>query len=257
VATEQQIIDKVRRRVADYTEDRKYDDVWYQDAIEHGIQKLNFDFDETYATVPDVPSNRTFLLVKLATIEMCWMRGSEGAVGDSDIENVDTQFTSVAVPDLSVTDNNAESSRGPSYWMKLADKLQAEYDEEVGSKAGQNTGGLVEVGITRKISLTHGGFIKRKLDPGLPAVTITATVDGSDVLIEWSLLQREDFLHYEVVRDSDPTFKTEVVIKQEQDIHVTEYTDEDVNAGTWYYRVKTVNPNLLKTDSSSAIAVVT
>jgi len=256
MATEEQVIDSTRRTVADFESPRKYDDDYYKDAIERGLQKLNFDFGESYAIVPDVPFDRVFLLIKLASINMCWFRASEGATGDSEIEHVETKYTTIAVPNLSVTDGNTGDSRGPTYWMKLADKIQEEYDNEVGSSAGQNQGSEVEIGTVRRISLTNGGYRKRVLDPGLDAVTITTLVSGNDVTISWSKLQVEDFFSYEVVRSEDGTFDDEIVIRTETDIHVTEYTDESVVSGTWYYRVKSVNRNFLKTDSSTSIAVV-
>lgn len=259
MATEKSVIDRVRRLVADYTPPRLYDDEYYQDAIQFALEKLSFDWDASYNSVPDVPVKHTFLLVKLATIQMCYIRASEGAEG-SGMEGDDNRYTDIAVPDLTVSDDGAEDSRGPAYWMKLADKLQAEYDGEIGSPAGQNTGGNIEVGVSRRISLTNGGYRKRVLDPGLDAVTVgdPPTVSGSDVTVEWTTLLTEGFLYYEVVRSPTAVFDdaTEEVVQHEADIHVGEYTEEDVPVGTWYYMVRTVNPNMLKTDSNVVSAVV-
>lgn len=257
MATETQIIDKIRRRVADYTEERRYDNTYYVDAIEFAIDKLNFDFDETYIDVADVPSTRIFLLIKLSTIEMCYIRASEGAEAEG-TEGAETRYTQVSVPDLSVQDTGQGISRGPAYWLDLARRLQDEYDGEVGeNKAGQNVGGIVEVDVVRRISLRNGGYIKRKLDPGLPAVTLaTPTVVGNDVTLSWSKLVREDFSYYLVVRSDTATFTTETQIRYESDIHETSWIDESVSAGTWYYKVKSVNPNELETDSNVVSAVV-
>lgn len=257
MATEAQIIDKVRRRIADFTEERRYDNTYYVDAIEFALDKLNYDFDETYLTVPEVPATRIFLLIKLATIEMCYIRASEGAEGEGS-EGAENRYTQISVPDLSVQDTGAGISRGPAYWLDLARRLQDEYDGEVGSSAGQVTGGTVDVGVVRKVSLRNGGYIKRKLDPGLPAVSLdTPTVSGNDVTLTWTKIQREDFSYYQVVRSTTATFTTEEVLQYETDIHVEEYVDEGVAAGTWYYKVKTVNPNELATDSVVVSAVVT
>jgi hypothetical protein len=257
VATTSEVIDKVRRRVADYNEPRKYGKRYYDDAIAFAIDKLNHDLDTTYSVSSDVPAGRIFLLVKLASIEMCYIRAAEGASGDS-TEAEETRITSITVPDLSASDGNTGDSRGPTFWMKLADRLQTEYDDEVGGKADQIPGGIIEVDVFRKISLTNNGFRKRSIDPGLDAVTVDIPlVDGQDVLITWSKLLTEGFLYYEVTRDTSSTFANETIIRREPDNHEIEYTDEGLSPGTYYYRVKTVNPNLIKTNSNSVSATVT
>jgi len=246
--------------VADF-DPQTYNDDFYTDAIQFALEKLSFDFDTSYTTVAVVPVKHTFLLVKLATIHMCFIRASQGAEGESE-EGEETRFTNIAVPDLSITDGNDGESRGPSYWIKLADKLQEEYDGELGDggAANQNTGGLIESGFARRISLTHGGYAKRNLDPGLDAVTVgdPPTVDGTSIKVEWTKLQVEGFLYYEVVRSPTAVFDddTEVVVHREADIHIEEYTETGVSVGTWYYMVRTVNPNHLATDSNVVSATV-
>ncbi|MHA2429222.1 MAG: hypothetical protein ACXADB_14465 [Candidatus Hermodarchaeia archaeon] len=146
--------------------------------------------------------------------------------------------------------------------MTYAARLQEEYDDERGEKAaaGQNVGGIVDVGFSRRISLTHGGYAKRTLDPGLDATVVgdPATVDGSDVTLEWTKLQTQGFLYYEIVRSETAVFDsdTETIVHQEADIHIEEYTEEGVSSGTWYYMVRTVNPNYIKTDSNVVSVVV-
>lgn len=259
MATEAEIILRVRRRVSDFEPPRAYDDKYYKDAIQFALEKLSFDFDEDYTTVPLVPVRRTFLLTKLATIEMAYFRASRGAEGEEG-EADKTRYTTIAVPDLSVSDSNEGKSRGPSYWLELANRLQSEYDEEVGSKAGQNQGGVIDEAVTFRTSLTHGGKAKRKLDPGLASVSVsTPTVNGSEVEIEWSKLVAYDFLLYELVRSSDATFADsdlEEIVNHFHDNDRTDYTETDVPVGTWYYMVRTVNPNRLKTDSNIVSATV-
>jgi len=256
MATQADIINKVRRRIADYESPQQYDDNYYISGIESGLQKLSFDFGATYSVVGDVPYDRVFLLTKLVTIEMCYVRASEGAEGDSDTEHATTRFTNIQVPDLSVSDGSDSDTRGPGFWLKLADDLQKEYDGEVGDKAGANQGGYVEVGISRRISLTHGGYRKRTLDEGLDAVTLSSSVAGSDVTLSWSRLFAEDFLYYEIVRATDVDFATEETIGYEADSYETEWIDEGLASGTYYYRVKTVNPNYIKTNSNTEIVTV-
>lgn len=255
MATEDQLIASVRRAVADFQGDQTYDNEYYEDALTFSLRKLSFDFGDQYSTVPDVPSERVFLLEKIATIKMCYIRAAEGAEGESG-EGDATRYTTIAVPDLSVTDNSAQDSRGAAFWMKLASDLQKEYDEEVGSKAGQNSGGDVEQGTVRRISLTNGGYRKRVLDPGPDAVTASSVVDGNDVLITWNILFFETFQQYEVYRDTNLTMKTEKRVFIQSDNHVVEFVDESLAAGTFFYRVATRNRNDLRTNSATITVVV-
>lgn len=261
MASEPAVIDRIRRLVADYQPCQQYDDEVYRDQIQFALEKLSFDFDVDYLAVTDVPVRHTFLLVKLATINMCYVRASEGAEGGSG-EGEETRFTNIAVPDLTVSDGNADDSRGPSFWLKLAQRLQEEYDNELGDSgpAGQNVGGVVVIDYSRRISLTHGGYRKRVLDPGLEAVVVEdpPTVDGSSVELRWTTLAVEGFSYYEIVRAPTSAFNPSdtTVALQEADIHVGEGTELNVPSGTWYYRVRTVNPNGLKTDSNTVSAVV-
>lgn len=256
MATQAELIAAVRRIVADFKEPQRYDKEYYVEALQFALDKLNFDFGEEYASVDVVPASRTFLLKKLAAIQMCYVRAAAGAEG-VDGEGDETRYTSVAVPDLSVTDNSAQDSRGPAFWMKLARELQDEYDGEKGDiSAGQNQGGEVEQGISRRISLTNGGYRKRKLDEGPPATTASTVVDASDVLVTWSKVFIEDFLRYEVYRATSATMKDEIIIRREVDNHETEWVDEDLTAGTYYYRVAVRNRNDLRTNSTTVSAVV-
>lgn len=261
MATEKQFIDRIRRIVADIKSPQRYEDAYYSDSIQFALEKLSYDFDVSYTEAALVPVKHSFLLVKLATIQMCFIRASEGAEGEGD-EGEEFRFTNLAVPDLSISDTNAAKSRGPTYWLHLADMLQREYDDELGDggAASQNTGGNVEVGFARRISLTHGGYAKRVLDPGLDAVTLgdPISVDGSDVTVEWTKLQTQGFLYYEIVRSPTAVFDddTEVLVAHEADIHKEKHTERNVPVGTWYYMVRSVNPNQIKTDSNVVSATV-
>ncbi len=256
MATQDDVISSVRRRVADFKPKERYEKSYYQDAIAFALNKLSFDFGENYTTVPEVPQSQQFLLIKLATIEMCYIRAAESAEGESG-DGDDTRWTTVTVPDLSVTDNSSQQARGAAFWVDLARRLQSEYDDERGDQsAGSNQGAEVEQFLMRKISLTNGGFIKRVLDPGLPAVTVISLVDSNDVMLTWNKLIREDFLAYEVYRDVAVTMKNEERLFTQPDIHEVEFVDENVAAGSYFYRVKSLNPNELRTNSNTVSAVV-
>lgn len=254
-AATNKIITSIRTRVADL--DETFTDEIYVEAISFALSKLSFDFGVSYSVVEDVPEKHKFLLIKLGTIEMCYIRASVEADGDAADDSGSVDISSVSVPDLSVSENVSTTTRGAGYWMELARALQDEYDGEVGdNKAGQNQGGEIEQGYMRRISLTTGGYRKRVLDPGLPAVTVSGVVTGSDVKLTWSKLLHEAFLAYEVFIDDTPTFDDEERLAFITDNHIVEFTDKARATGTWYYRVKTLNPNQLTTNSNTVTAVV-
>lgn len=258
MATQREIISKVRRRVADYGEDAKYEDEFYADAIDFGLGKLSHDFDVTYTSTEDVPSHRLFLLIKLATIEMCYIRVAGLVDEDGDeTDPGDASFHSIKVPDLEVEGDAASADEAAETWLKLANKLQIEYDAELEHVGGSSNAAEIQTGYLKRISLSSGGYRKYALDEGPSAVTVSAVVTGGDVALSWSTWYDETFGAYEVWRDTDSAMENEERIAYFADNHDVTFTDEGRAAGTYYYRVKTVNLNLLKANSNLLTVTVT
>jgi len=258
VATQTEVISKVRRRVADYGEYVKYADDFYIDAIEFGLSKLSHDFDATYTSAEDVPAHRVFLLVKLAAIEMCYIRAAGHVDTDGDETDAgDATFHSIKVPDLEVEGDAASADEAADTWIKLANRLQDEYDSEIAHVGGSSNAAEIQTGYLKRISLSTGGWRKYDLDEGPSAVTVSAVVTGSDVALTWSTWYDETFGAYEVWRDTDSSMTNEERIAYFADNHDVTFTDEGLAAGTYYYRVKTVNGNLLKTNSNLLTVTVT
>ncbi len=256
MATLEQVIESVRRRVADFKCPETYVDEYYEDAIDFALSKLSSDLGVSYTVVPDVPANQVFLLIKLAAIEMAYVRGSATAERDGE-DGVNTLLTQVIVPDLSVSDNGAGDSRGAAYWLKLARMLQAEYDGEISHLGGDALAAGVTQGVLRRISLTTGGFRKRVLDPGLAAVTgFAAILATPDVSLSWDVLLVEDFARYDIFRATDAGFSDEERVGQVFDNQKPTFTDSDPPSGSFFYRVKSVNPNELSTPSSGIAVTV-
>lgn len=257
MATLSEIIGKVRRRIADFEDDTRYSDEYYVDAIEFSLSKLSYDFSASYSAVEDVPSNRIFLLVKLATIEMCYVRASDYVDQDAGGTGGEATFHSIKVPDLEVEGEAASADEAADVWLSLASKLQAEYDGEIEHVGGMSNAAEIQTAYLKRISLSTGGWRKYQLDEGPAAVVVSAVVTGNDVALSWSTLYHETFGAYEVWRDTDSTFASETRIAYFADNHDVTYTDEGVVAGTYYYRVKTVNLNQLKTNSNTLTITVT
>jgi len=257
VATLSQIIDKVRRRVADFGEDRLFEDGYYEDAIDFALQKLNTDFGTTYAAVTDVPANKVFLIVKLATIEMCHMRASQSLEDEESGSSGDApDFTRVQVPDLHVEYPVSASESTADVWLKLARDLQDEYDGEIKQQGGQAIVAEIQTGIVKKISLTTGGWKRRVLDDGPDAVVLSEDVDGNNVDLAWTPLYDETFSRYDIYRGALAAMFDEVLITSIVDNHTVEYTDEDLVVGTYYYRLKTVDRNELSANSNIVSSTV-
>lgn len=255
MATFNEIINTVRRRVADYKEDRLYSDEYYSDAVSFALSKLSHDFSADYSTVSDVPTSKVFLLTKLAVIEMCYVRAAEFVDVDSG-EELTPNLHSVQVPDLEVEGENTSPAAGAQAWLNYAKSLQDEYDGELEHSGGSSNAAEIQTANLKRISLTTGGYRKYALDRGLAAVTVSAVVASDKVTLSWSILYDETFLAYEVLRDTSVTMETEERVAYITDNQVSSYVDTVPASGTYYYRIKTVNPNKIKTPGNTLQVVV-
>ena len=251
MATETQFIDRVRRKIGDFIEPRVFDKGFYTDALAFGLSKLSFDFDESYTTVESVPLEKEFLLVKLATIEMLFLMASKilekGQTDSADGLDV----TTLKVPDLEIATPNENSSDISEAYLSLAKALQKEYDGELKQVGGTATAAQIQTGYLNAFSLRNGGLANRRLDPGLPAVTLGATVAGNVVSLSWSKLYHPDFVSYEIHRSDDGFDTSDSVIGTVYDNHVSEFVDSGLSLGTYSYRVFTTNPNCIKIPSNT------
>lgn len=256
MATQVEVISKVRRRVADYKTERLYSDEYYLDAVEFALSKLSHDFSTSYPEAESVPDGRVFLLIKLATIEMCYVRAASYA----DVEDSaggTLAIDMVKVPDLEIESDGASIEDPAASWVNLAQKLQDEYDGELSHVGGSSNAAEIQTGVVKRISLTNGGYRKYTLDRGLDAVTLSSVVAGSDVALSWTAVYDETFNSYYVYRGTSITMTGEERLSVISDNHTVEYGDEGLASGTYYYRVKTVNANGIKINSNTITVVIT
>jgi hypothetical protein len=255
MATQAQAITRVRKRVADF-KSQKYDNSYYEEALRFSLSKLSHDFGVEYLTVESVPMVHEFLLEKLAAIEMCYIRAVEEQDKLSD-DSDNLKVSSVTVPDLQIAGPATSESEETNIWLDLAEQLQQEYDGELENSGGaSNTAEVQQIVVNRKSTKT-GGLASRKLDPGLPAVSISAVVEGMSVSLSWSKLYSDLFSHYSVRRATVSDMSDEKTVAVFSDNDHTEYVDEVTSIGVYYYRVMTVNPNLLETSSNTLAVEVT
>lgn len=256
MATEAQVIDKLRRAIADFKQPHKFEKSFYLDAIEFSLGKLNHDFGLEYTVVSEVPIAKLFLLIKLGTIQMAYSRVSSVLDSDSDPDDEESGISSVQVPDLLVSGPESSDAREADTWIDLANKLQEEYDGELEQSGGQSQAATIQVANVHKVSLKTGGFISRKLDPGPSSVTLAAFQSGNTVTLSWEKLYASDFYSYDVYRDTVADMSEETRLVRIGDNDTVEYEDEGLVSGTYYYRVKTLNRNLLSANSNITEATV-
>ena len=250
------MIRRVRARVHDnvgYDEGRPlYVDSIYNDSIESGIGRINLDLDSSYS-VSLLPVKYEYLLELRATINMCYVRGGEGASGDvEDFPNVPDSI--VTVPQMTVQ-RQQMALEGPKYWLKLAEKLDAEYLNALARLVDRgDEGAEVQQYVMSRTSLRTGRRMPYMYDTAITAPDFGASQDLGLVSLSWGMVRDEYFRIYEVERSASSDFSTSRVIYTSSDNHDTVYSDQP-GAGVWYYRLKVINSNDLK--SYSGVATVT
>lgn len=253
MATLIQVRDRVRRKVYDYDAPQVVGDDYYNDAIDDSLGRLNADFGLSFASVEAVTVTYLYLLINLATIEICFIRAAKVA---DDVEhgtgaqNIDE----LEIPDLKVR-RLVGTKIGSEFWIDLANRLMAEYEAAL-EQSGSGSQQTIATSTLHRQSLTNGAIAKRILDPGPEAVPVITSVTGGVVTVSWDILYDQYFLRYEILRADNSLLTDAEIIKYEADNQVNEYEDSDVTSGTWYYAVKSVNKNELTATSSAVETIV-
>jgi hypothetical protein len=232
-------ITSVRRRVADVTAPQIYADTDYYDALLFAMGKLNLDWGQSFVLPPISPDSAVvnvtadgvdywFLLVKLATIEMAYIRASEMPGGSAA-----GSFQTITVPDLNIQ----FMGKAPAdVWMKLAEKLQAEYDGELEGGSSGSAGPVTGITLTRR-SMRTGGHQPYELGTALDAVTLAASVASAVVSLSWGAVRSVYFAYYTVYRSTAADMAGKTTVTEIDDNHEETYDDEGLDVGTYYYQV--------------------
>lgn len=274
IATDSEIL-AVRYRVRDAQAPYKFDPEAYCLAFEFALQKLSYDLSAMYIRTTDVPYERKFLAIKLAIIEMCYIRAaaaSDVSASATDAGGDAGDITMITVPGLQVQEG-AEGT-GSEAWLALAERLQDEYDTEIG--AGEVPPDLdqlpeVQQGVMFTTTLRNGARRPYALDSALSApANFAGVVDGSDVVLTWDPVKDMHFAWYEIYRVTDPdTLDTSTVTLDDRVKHInnphgvsgatiprTRWVDEAPGSGTHHYAIATVNDNMLRGFSGVVTLVV-
>lgn len=252
------IVTKVRRRVHDFNRDPDplYADAYYEDSIETGLSRINVDLGTSH-TVPTLPDRLVGVLVIRGTIEMCYIRGGEGASADvSDLP--EAALAGFSVPNLSIT-QAVGSIQGPEYWLALAEKLEDDYrtlidsEEEEGDPADgvERVSSDIEMAHKLRRSMRTGRMTPYAMVRPLPARTAALALNGGTVTISWDTLYHHDFAEYRVERSgaADAAMADPTELVRIDDNHTVSSTDNP-GSGRWYYRVVVFNTSLLRSNST-------
>jgi len=251
------LIRRVRARIHDNVgqqDDRPlYLDSVYNDSIESGVGRINLDLDSSYS-VPTLPVKYEYLLELRATINMCDVRGGEGASGDvEDFPNVPDSI--ITVPQMTLQ-RQQMSLEGPKYWLKLAEKLDGEYLNALARLSDRgDEGAEVQQYVMSRTSLRTGRRMPYMYDSAIPAPDFSASHSNGSVALSWGIVMDEYFRIYEVERSETSDFSTSRVVYSSSDNHDLLYIDRP-SAGQWYYRLKVINSNDLKSYSGTASVTV-
>lgn len=254
------IVRRVRSRVHDVvSQDNREDgrplylDSYYIDSIDSGMGRINLDLDSAY-TIGSLPVKYEYLLELRATINMCYVRGGEGASGDvEDFPNVPDAI--VTVPQLSVQ-RQQMPLEGPKYWLKMAEKLDSEYQDTLMRLQDRgDEGPEIQQYTMSRMSLRTGRRMPYVYDKPITAPEFSVSVNSGTVTLNWSVIYNEYFRLYEIERSENSDFSTKVVVFSTSDNQVSSFKQNPGN-GTYYYRLKITNSNDLYSYTQASSVVV-
>lgn len=260
------IIRKVRRKVYDYSAPQFYDDGWYEDAIDDGLGRLNFDCGTSYS-IATLPENTVWLAVLLATINMCYIRSRElhqdpnfnddivGNVRRLEVDGLETEFFDKDTP-------------APIDWLKYAEELEDQYRKFKDQQPELDTETpVVSVATVLRENLRNNRGLKNSsMDKALSAAELSPSITytSNGVELYWNPVYSTQFYCYIIERKLpssswyDETSITRVATIH--DNHIVRYFDTDALSlvpNTYTYRIVLSNRNLLKSYSSDLVVVVT
>jgi hypothetical protein len=232
-----------------------YSDEIYRDAVDRGLMRVNLALQTSYS-IDQVPTTAEFLVELKATIEMCYVRGAEGATGDvTDQPELATQ--TMTLPGGFTQSNQQMSYEGARFWGRLADRLAQEYKEALDEVlCNLQADGAVVVGTMQRMSLRTCRATSYVYDRPLAAPEIALAVSGNSVVISWSPILSEFLETYTVQRSTD-SFSTVTDVYLTSDNQASVYVDTGVPVGEYSYRLRVENTNQLVSYSAAGQVSVT
>lgn len=256
MASSSDIILRVRRRVHDAIfegEDRPlYNNDTYSDALDRGLMRVNLLLASGY-TVATLPTKVEYLVELRTTIELCYIRGAEGATGYvSDAPDLAVQ--TLTLPTGFTQSTSQMSYEGARFWKNLAEILEAEFKDIIDEvqNALDPSLGAVHVGVVQRRSLRTGRATSYHYDRALTAPDISVALSGSNVVIQWEPVLSEFLESYVLERSLTNDFSTIKEVFLTFDNQAKLYLDLNLAQNLYYYRLKVVNSNDLFSYSPTA-----
>jgi len=240
-----------------------YSDEPYVDALHFALNKLNLDLRNLTDFLPlppwtftAIPETLTFLLIKLATIQMAQMRGAEAAGSVSvQTEAAASGIQEIEMPDLRVKEHNqstgASDTYGPGYWRMMWDRLQKEYDDEKRSLVNDQSPfkGQIQQGVMQRYSVRTGALARKELDRGLPASTLSVSFVSPTVSAEWAKVYDDTFQYYRLYHQA-PGSDSETVTTLYSNHDDSYEWDSSLAVGQHLFWLDAVNMNDIATRSN-------
>lgn len=246
-------ITRARRFIRDSDSPYDYeDDEEYADAIEAGLERVNFDLSTSYSDVPDVVSGHFILFRLQAFAYLCTIRAAAQAGGEES-----GSVSTITVPDLSISEGASSSE---SSWSSLHDDLLDQYDDLLasmgGSAGGSDDGSSIQQGVmVRRDRMTGAIRDSRLAEPVSHSLGVGYSVDGTEITLTWTPFRDVDFKRYEILYsstdnppDEDSSDTSIVLLTNNQ---LDEYDLDVGSSGTWYLRVDIISVNDLRTEGTA------
>jgi hypothetical protein len=246
------LINKIRRRVHDTLAlegetQPKYTDEFYNDCIDRGIAVLNYDIAKSY-TLGTIPTRLEYMLELRATLEMCMIRGAEGATSNivSDLPELPVQ--TLALPNGFSKTNHFLGLEGPKYWVNLAKTLEDQYKKLLNAELllNDDSTSQVQVGYLYRKSLRTGRHSHYVMDKPLTPPDISYELIGNNVRFEWEVIHSDFLSYYAIDRADNPLFDNFVQEWITYDNQVHKYISKNLPLGTYYFRLRLINTNDLE-----------
>jgi hypothetical protein len=260
MASSSAVILRIRRRIHDAIFDDSQDlphyaNEVYDDALSRGLMRVNLLLNRDY-TVATLPTKVEYLVELRSTIEMCHIRGGEGASGDVS-DTPDLTLQTLTLPKGFTQSSSQVSYEGARFWRNLAETLEKEFQDIVDDvqQAIDPTVGAVHVGVIQRLSNRSRRAMSYHYDRPISPPDIASSVSGSSVTITWDPVLTE-FLGSYVVERSTDSFVSITGVYTTSDNQVKTYTDLNVANGNYKYRLKVINTNDIASYSPEATVVV-
>ena len=251
------LMGRVRRRVHDHetTSDDYpiYSDEIYTDSLDRALSRVNLDLQTAYS-LATLPVKYEYLVEIRGALEMCYIRGGEGASRDVDALP-DPPSAMLVLPSGYTHQQQQMPLDGPKYWLRLAEMLDREYKDSIEAAFNSADADAISVVYSTRIRSRTGRRGPYWLDKPITAPALTLSVAAGVVTVGWDAVYSPDFSRYSLERAPDVDFTSITVVLLDSDNHTTSHSETPV-AGTYYYRLKLTNTNDINSYSETGTAIV-